>query len=144
MEITQQPKLTFHGVEIAHLAVNFKQPFTNEGDIEAKISPKVVYSKENKNDFRIVMEVELEVENIFSISLFAIGSFKFAGEFPDVEQRKGFINLNAPAIMFPYIRSFISTLTANLGAITPTIVLPPYFFKGELEEFNKDTIEETN
>jgi len=35
--------------------------------------------------------------------------------------------------MFPYIRSFISTLTANLGSVVGTLVIPTQFFKGELE-----------
>ena len=46
---------------------------------------------------------------------------------------KPFIDINAPAIMFPYVRAFLSTLTANLGAGFPPIILPPQIFQGELE-----------
>lgn len=42
--------------------------------------------------------------------------------------------------MFPYIRSFITTLTANLGDVTGTLTIPTQFFKGELKEI--DSIEE--
>jgi preprotein translocase subunit SecB len=46
------------------------------------------------------------------------------------------MNINAPAIMFPYIRAFISNLTSNLGNIIQTITLPPYFFGKEIEILN--------
>ena len=36
--------------------------------------------------------------------------------------------------MFPYIRSFISTLTANLGNVTGPLTIPIQFFNGVLEE----------
>ena len=46
------------------------------------------------------------------------------------------IHTNAPAIVFPYLRSFISMFTSNLGTI-PSLTLPTHFFKGKLEEFSE-------
>jgi len=48
--------------------------------------------------------------------------------------KKVFVNINAPAIMFPYVRAFITTLTTNLGNVTSPLIIPTQFFKGELEE----------
>ena len=44
----------------------------------------------------------------------------------DRKQRNGFISMNAPAILFPYIRAYVSSLTAQSGIapiIMPTINL---------------------
>lgn len=48
--------------------------------------------------------------------------------------KKSFVNTNAPAIMFPYVRAFIAMLTSNLGNVTGALNIPPQFFKGDLEE----------
>ncbi len=53
----------------------------------------------------------------------------------DDEKKKNFINANAPAIMFPYIRAFVTTLTSNIGLGMAPIVIPPHFFKGALEDY---------
>jgi preprotein translocase subunit SecB len=51
-----------------------------------------------------------------------------------VNLKKVFVDINAPAIMFPYVRAFITTLTTNLGNVTSPLIIPTQFFKGELEE----------
>ena len=88
--------------------------------------------KDFPNEFKIVQEIKLTSENYFDLFIVGIGSFELIGEIKD-ELKKNFVNLNAPAIMFPYLRSFISTLTSNLGQSTGTLTIPPQFFKGELE-----------
>jgi preprotein translocase subunit SecB len=47
-----------------------------------------------------------------------IGLFKFTGDFDEV---KNFLYLNAPAILFPYLRAYISTLTTLSGLDTYTL-----------------------
>ena len=42
-----------------------------------------------------------------------------------------FVKINSPAIAFPYLRSFISTLTLNAGL--PPLILPAYNFTKERE-----------
>jgi hypothetical protein len=42
--------------------------------------------------------------------------------------------------MFPYVRSFISTFTGNLGAVMNRILLPTRFFKGDLEIIQDEII----
>ncbi len=80
------------------------------------------------------MEVDVIRENYFHLNLFAVGTFQISN-IPDenINLRSNFVNANAPAIMFPYIRAFISTLTSNVGAAAVPITLPTQFFKGDLE-----------
>ena len=64
-------------------------------------------------------------------------------EVEDQNLRSTFINTNAPAIMFPYIRSFISTLTSNVGNVTGTLNIPPQFFKGNLPVLSEEDLLKT-
>lgn len=137
METKDQKKLRFHGVDI--VKVNFTSYNIRPKDCEIKlgISPKVYYPKESKTQFSILMEVTLENEKFFKLELFAIGKFDVEiekEEDKDKDLRSSFVNVNAPAIMFPYVRSFITTFTTNLGSPTGPIIIPPQFFKGEIPE----------
>lgn len=95
--------------------------------------PKVFYPKEQPNFFKIIQEIRLSCENFFDLFVVAVGTFELKASI-DEKTKKSFVNINAPAIVFPYIRSFISTLTANLGNVTGTLNIPTQLFKGELEE----------
>ncbi|MDR2449095.1 MAG: protein-export chaperone SecB [Prevotellaceae bacterium] len=135
MEVSHQTKLTFHGVDI--LDVDFHAITTPEDKMDIKIdsTPRVFYPKDNKYLFKVVTEIELKDERYFTLRLRAIGHFELNDELSD-ELKKKFVNANAPAIMFPYIRSFITTLTANAGIIG-TLIIPAQFFKGTLEELEE-------
>ncbi len=135
MEITTQPSLILQGVDILHVNLNVINKYDHKTPIDLKVDPKVFYPKEQPSHFKIIMDVILQCENYFDLSIVAIGNFGFGNEeeLPD-NVKKTFVNTNAPAIMFPYVRAFISTLSSNIGNSTGTIVIPSQFFKGELEE----------
>lgn len=136
MDVNKQTKLTFHGVDI--LNINFTAIAPRESDMKIDINcqPKVFYPVDNANLFKIIMDIELKGEKCFDLVLRAVGTFELDLELND-ELRKMFVNTNAPAIMFPYIRSFITTLTANLGTVIGPLVIPTQFFKGKLEEIKE-------
>jgi preprotein translocase subunit SecB len=86
------------------------------------------------------MDVTLKAEKYFSLSLLAVGSFSLnIDSEKEPELKKQFVNVNAPAIMFPYIRAFITTFTASLGNVTGAIIVPTKFFKGKLDELSIDS-----
>lgn len=97
---------------------------------------KTQHPEDQIHAFKIIMDVELRDEQHFELYIRAAGNFEVDRE-TDGELRKKFINANAPAIMFPYLRSFIATLTANMGDVTGPLVIPTQFFQGELEEIKK-------
>lgn len=135
MEIKEQPKMYFHGVDIVHLNFDSTQVFIADGEkqIDVSITPRVFYSATEVSHFKIIMNVSLKVPDFFNLELIGIGNFEFEQELDDVI-KKSLVNTNAPAIMFPYIRSFITTFTANLGSPTGTLTIPVHFFDGDLEE----------
>lgn len=134
MEVSVQPKLMFHGVDFINIKFDSNQQYDNEAGIDLNIEPKVFCPDDNDNFFKIFMEISIHCEGFFDLNLVGIGNFEFDKEFEDPELKKTFVNVNAPAIMFPYVRSFITTLTSNLGNVTGAIVIPTQFFQGDLPE----------
>ncbi len=138
MDVSVQPKLMFHGVDFVNLKLDTIQQYDNQASIDLNIEPRVFYPENEPNFFKIFMEVSVNCENYFHLNLVGIGNFEFDKEFENLELKKTFINTNAPAIMFPYVRSFITTLTSNLGNVTGSLVIPTQFFQGDLPEFTID------
>jgi preprotein translocase subunit SecB len=136
MEVNKQPILTFNGVDIVDVNVHIEKQVAkgNQPPIELKILPKVFFPSERPKEFIIIIDITLTGKGYFSISAVALGLFMFPDLRDEIRSQKSFININAPAIMFPYVRSFISTLTANLGANFSPIIVPPHFFQGDLQE----------
>jgi len=138
METQDQPKLRFHGVDIVKVDFSSKSRYEPEKQsLKIHTDAKVFFPKENPKLFNILMDVSVDAPEFFHFRIFAIGAFECSEEI-DENIRKNFINVNAPAIMFPYIRSFITTFTSNLGNVTHPIIIPVRFFKGDMEEILLD------
>ncbi len=137
MEVSNQIQLKFHGVDFPVINLTSDEPFfqSEENAINIDITPKVFYPKEQLYYFKIIQEIKLSSDNYFSLFILSVGTFELKADL-DEKIRKSFVNINAPAIMFPYIRAFISTLTTNLGNVTGPLTIPTQFFKGELEEIS--------
>lgn len=84
-----------------------------------------VITKENKFILNFNVNIRNDNSEIFKIDIDSIGIFRFSEEI-QINSNENNINplfyINAPAILFPYIRAYISTLT-NLSDIK-TINLP--------------------
>ena len=77
---------------------------------------------DTENRMRLLLNTSIkDKNNALSIAVKAEGFFEF-DEGLDEDMKDGFFNANAPAILFPYIRAYISTLS-TLSGIKP-IVLP--------------------
>jgi preprotein translocase subunit SecB len=138
MEVNNQINLKFHGVDFPIINLHSTEPLVNKNDksININILPKVYYSKDKNNFFKIIQEIRLNSEDKFDLFILAVGNFELE-ESIDENLKKKFVNINAPAIMFPYVRSFIATLTANLGNVIGVLNIPTQFFKGDIEVIDK-------
>ena len=137
MDIKNQIQLKFHGVDFVDVHFTSHKAYrkTSGQKVDVNINPSIFYPQEHKQRFNILMDISVNAESFFKLKLQAIGNFEFNGSIEDKHQQH-YINLNAPAIMFPYLRSFISTLTSNVGGPTGTITIPPQFFLGNLKEID--------
>ncbi len=135
MEVADQIQLKFHGVDFPVINLKSENPFVQSPGniIIIDIKPKVFYPTEQPDYFKIIQEVTLSSSNFFELFIISVGTFELKANV-DENLKKVFVNINAPAIMFPYVRAFITTLTTNLGNVTSPLIIPTQFFKGELEE----------
>lgn len=135
MEVADQIQLKFHGVDFPVINLKSENPFVQSPGniINIDIKPKVFYPTEQPDYFKIIQEVTLSSLNFFELFIISVGTFELKANV-DENLKKVFVNINAPAIMFPYVRAFITTLTTNLGNVTSPLIIPTQFFKGELEE----------
>ena len=90
---------------------------------------------EENNIYRINMYIGVSDEtNNFKISANMVALFEFDSEISE-ENKTSFVNSNAPAILFPYFRAYISTLT-SLSGMQP-VILPTINFARMLEQQEK-------
>ena len=95
-----------------------KLPIEKENDF-FELKPQAVINRGIKQ-FHINIDIEInDSENEFSLKMFAVGIFEF--ETDKEENLLNFMSINGPAIIFPYIRSFISSFTALSGFDTITL-----------------------
>lgn len=106
-------------------------------EIETQLEISNGFNEEDKNHFIIIFKIILEnKEKNFFIKVEAHNHFRINQEITKDFQNSAFINVNAPAIAFPYIRSFISNLTLNAGY--DPIILPSFNFVKMFEDKNNE------
>ncbi|MEK7257466.1 MAG: hypothetical protein AAB316_22110 [Bacteroidota bacterium] len=108
--------------------------------VSLEIDPTAFFPSLRPNDFTILMDVKVEAAGFFELHLVASSEFE-TDETLEEETRKNFVNANALAIMFPYIRAFIASFTANLGDRFDSLSLPPQSFHGEVPVGEDEPVE---
>ena len=122
--------------------INFVVPkfMFEEKNVESdnfEILPKAVISRKN-NQFHINVDVEItNLNNSLVLKMVCVGIFKYNTD--DENLLLSFMSLNGPAIVFPYIRSFISSMSSLSGF--ETITLPTLNLSGYREQLIKDLID---
>lgn len=88
MEVSNQPKLKFNGVDIVNVKFDAFTNYDNKTGIDLKVEPKVFYPEDSNTFFRIVMNVFIHCEIFFDLNILAIGNFEFDSEISDIELKK--------------------------------------------------------
>ncbi len=130
-------KFQFKGFKIIRSIIE-----RNENEPSKKISlefaPKGFINKKDSN-FQLQLGVKIEDENkSFKIEIEAVSNYSFKNK-EGLDNLGQFFYMNAPALLFPYIRAYISTLT-NLSGFEP-INLPTLNMTGLGEDLKKNTTE---
>ena len=113
----------------------FEKTAIQKEDNIFNIEPHAVIIRSEKQ-IHINIDVEiLDPDHNFNLKMLSIGVFEYNTE--DEAKLLNFISLNGPAIVFPYVRSFISSYTALSGF--DTITLPTLNLSGYIEKI-KDTL----
>lgn len=92
-------------------------------NMSVEIKPQSYVSDKELN-YKLQFDINISnSENQFSVFASIIGLFEFDSDLDPVAKDK-FFKINAPSLLFPYVRAYISTLTSLSGmapVILPTI-----------------------
>ena len=122
--VTEQTKFKFKGYRITKSDISIKP----DGDINQKLNISFSGKNQEAENSVYILDLTTSVSNedkSIDITIDMRGFFEF-DEGLSTDNQKIFFNGNAPAIMFPYIRAAISTIT-GISGIAP-IVLPTINF----------------
>lgn len=117
----------FIGYKIVESSIKYNPDLSNIENLSVNIKNTTGI---NVDELKLRLELELEVKNEsndLNVVVKAIGIFEFDSNLSD-KHKEIFFNSSAPAILFPYIRAYITSLTA-LSGIQP-IILPTINLSG--------------
>lgn len=95
-------------------------------DITPVFSQKLMTTGENLYDMRLSVEISPseDAPTPFHLKVTIVGHFSYEDEDPNIDPKVKdcLINQNTVAILFPYLRAIVSSVTTN--ANIPTLTLP--------------------
>ena len=114
-------KFDFKSTKAVKLNQNFSRNVEKIDENHCKVS--LMFSVDDNEENPTPFELNVQISGIFKLDNWEEGD------------RSTFINTNAIAILYPFVRSLVATLTAN--ANVPTYVLPVFNIVAWFEENNK-------
>jgi preprotein translocase subunit SecB len=113
--------------KVKELSLSSKQKCTSEGtdDNKFQLSFGHAFNQDNAKEFVIGFKIGIDRE-LFHIDLEMVFIFDTDTEMTPEFKDSTFLRINAPAIAFPYIRSYISNITLQSGY--EPIILPSINF----------------
>lgn len=134
--VTKSPfKLTQFVVE----EFSIKRNPVKQGKIDFKIKPSGLID-ENQKLFKLILDIQIiDSAASFNINLIALGFFEFK-EVKTPETLSNYFYTNAPALIFPYIRAYVSSITALSGL--KAVNLPVMNLSSLKEDLKANTIKE--
>ncbi len=117
--MAQEACFQFEGFRIIKTLIERK----NDDKIESfdiDIAPNGIKKTKGSNGlFELILVVKItdKQKKVFELEITSVGSFLYSVS-TKIEELENYLYINAPAILFPYIRAYISTLT-NLSGFDP-------------------------
>jgi preprotein translocase subunit SecB len=123
----KESEFKFLGYRISFIECNIQDNFGKQPEkISQSINIENNFSIENSKFVEVVLNVEVKSEsNNFSFKLKIKGGFQASNEMSD-DLFKNLAKNNAPAILYPFARSIITSYTAQ--ANIPPVILPTVNF----------------
>lgn len=135
-------RITFEHFGITSILFNINSDFKKENEvtINPEMAGRTNYNKETRK-LQAFIKVSLNSGNLpFYLTVEGFGTFTFDGE-PDEHTLKNVSSINAPAIIFPYIRETIADITRRAGF--PPLHLPPVNFVNLAKKVVQSEIQES-
>lgn len=114
-------KIALSNNKIIELNLVIDNDNTEERENQFNFDFDVRYDDVQDNIFYIIFDVQIEHPTDFKLSAKYVSVFKTSEKIDDEFKNSEFTTINAPAIAFPFLRSFVATITLNSG-FTPAIL----------------------
>ena len=130
----KQNKIHLKKTFVKSVNFEYKKNITgDELDISVNIRKEPIFKEGIDNEYFILFKGVFENE-IFDLEIEFVAIFGTSEKIDADFKKSTFVKSSSPAIAFPYLRSFISTLTLNAGL--PPLILPAYNFTKENEDID--------
>lgn len=135
MKEAPQSSFSFEGFKITQSLFDWKEGELGKNfQISFKLSG-IHFLKESRFQLKLQTKI-VNDSQLLHIDVDAVATYKINGD-DSAEALKSFFYLNAPAILFPYIRAYVSTLT-TLSGLKP-VTLPTLNLSNLANELEKNT-----
>ena len=126
-----------HGLESKFIS-SWTPPLSVRADKKFfDLSYGIKYSPDVNDQFAVIFKIKVVHPDEFDLKAEYIVWFKTSEPIDDKFKKSHFPSINAPAIAFPFLRSFISTVTLNAGyapALIPSVNFTNFKNKKALKE----------
>lgn len=130
---TQQARFQFVRYLIDQCSVNLTGKELSKEMVFA-INPEGVFNEKDKT-FELVLNLVVnDKDHNLDLNMRIHGYFTYDGN--NMDEVRSFIGINSPAILFPYVRAYVSNITA-LGGMPP-VIMPTLNLKRVGEQLVKD------
>ena len=131
----EQNKIHLKRTFVKSINFEYKKDITEEDQLDTSVNirKEPIFKEGIDNEYVIFFNGSFENE-IFDLKIGFVAIFGTSEAIDDSFKKSTFVKINSPAIAFPYLRSFISTLTLNAGL--PPLILPAYNFTKENEDID--------
>lgn len=140
----KQLLIRFKDIRIVQLTMTIPDHRLKKAEeLEIQLDFDPIFHDDNLREFDVKFLIKIvNKENTFLFEAQALAMFATSDSIDDDFKKSAFALINAPAIAFPYLRAFISTVTLNSG-IDP-VVLPAFNFTNNknIADRNSETIKE--
>ncbi len=137
MNETKKSSFQFKGYRIEHSLIELKSAEIGENFSISFVPKGIINKAESSYQLDLVVNIK-DKEDTINIEVNVISFFSFDSQI-DKDQLKKMFYMNAPAIIFPYLRSYITTLTV-LSGIDP-VILPTLNLSSLGKELEENTTE---
>lgn len=128
----------FKSYTFTNVEINMGE-FLETTPLELSFSPSGTYDKSTKTfSLRFAFTATQGEENNLIVKIVCAASFEFK-EYLDFEAIPEYFYSNSLAIVFPYVRAFVSTVTLQANMVTP-ILIPTLNLSGLQSTLKSNTV----
>jgi preprotein translocase subunit SecB len=114
-------KFRFKDYKIVDASIHISPDGITSNKMSVEMKPQSCASDSDLN-YKLQLDIKISnSENQFSVFVSIIGLFEFDSDL-EPKAKENFFKINAPSILFPYVRAYISTLTSLSGMVP--VILP--------------------